>query len=60
MPNEYGFTLSEDISFCRRWIEGCGGEIWVNVAHPVTHTGTYNYVGHFIEKMNHANPQIEV
>jgi hypothetical protein len=60
MPNESGFTLSEDISFCRRWIEGCGGEIWVNVAHPVTHMGTYNYVGRFIEKMNHENPQIEV
>jgi hypothetical protein len=55
MTNENGFTLSEDISFCRRWIEGCGGEIWVNVAHQVTHLGTYNYVGQFIEKLNHTS-----
>ena len=39
LPNEEGLLLSEDRSFCRRWVEGCGGEIWVCVDEPVTHVG---------------------
>jgi len=54
LPNENGFVLSEDISFCRRWTEDCGGEIWVNVAHPVQHVGPHTYVGQYIETMNYA------
>lgn len=35
--------LSEDVSFCTRWREGCGGEIWSNVSYRVDHIGTFNY-----------------
>ena len=31
--------LSEDVSFCRRWVNQCGGRIYANVDSRVTHTG---------------------
>jgi hypothetical protein len=31
--------LSDDLSFCHRWVEGCGGEIWINVKHRIDHVG---------------------
>jgi hypothetical protein len=34
--------LSEDMSFCWRWRE-CGGEIWANVAHSISHVGPFDY-----------------
>jgi hypothetical protein len=36
------FQLSEDMSFCRRWV-ALGGEIWANVAHRISHIGTFDY-----------------
>jgi hypothetical protein len=35
--------LSEDMSFCYRWIEQCGGEIWANVNHRISHVGPFDY-----------------
>jgi len=32
--------LSEDLSFCRRWIEACGGSIYANVTHDIEHVGS--------------------
>lgn len=40
-----GVHLSEDISFCRRWIEGCGGEVWANIKEPIGHLGTIGVQG---------------
>ncbi len=34
--------LSEDLSFCRRWHD-CGGEIWANVNHKISHIGSFDY-----------------
>lgn len=34
--------LSEDMSFCYRYIQ-CGGEIWANVAHRISHIGPFDY-----------------
>jgi hypothetical protein len=34
-----GMRLSEDFSFCHRWREKCGGEIWANISHEITHVG---------------------
>lgn len=33
------FELSEDLSFCRRWVKTCGGEIHACVSEPVKHQG---------------------
>lgn len=35
--------LSEDMSFCWRWINQCGGEIWANVNHRINHVGPFDY-----------------
>lgn len=35
--------LSEDVSFCIRWREFCGGEIWANVDYKVDHIGSFNF-----------------
>lgn len=36
------YQLSEDMSFCRRWV-AIGGEIWANVAHRISHVGPFDY-----------------
>ncbi len=43
--------LSEDYYFCRLW-EECGGEIWTDVTTPITHLGSTEYHGSFIEQLN--------
>jgi hypothetical protein len=37
-----GRELFEDASFCHRW-RTQGGEIWANVAHPISHVGPFDY-----------------
>jgi hypothetical protein len=34
--------LSEDMAFCHRWLE-CGGEIWANINHKISHIGKFDY-----------------
>lgn len=34
--------LSEDMAFCHRWMQ-CGGEIWANVNHRISHVGPFDY-----------------
>jgi hypothetical protein len=41
---ESGAYLSEDYSFCRRWRQ-IGGEIWLDCASKLTHSGAYEFVG---------------
>jgi hypothetical protein len=37
----------EDTSFCRRWIDGCGGEIWCHESAKITHHGELAYPGDY-------------
>jgi hypothetical protein len=37
----------EDTSFCRRWIAGCGGEIWCHETAQITHHGLLAYRGDY-------------
>lgn len=37
----------EDTSFCRRWIDGCGGEIWCHETAKITHHGLLAYPGDY-------------
>ncbi len=34
--------LSEDMAFCWRW-QQCGGELWANVRHSISHIGPFDY-----------------
>jgi hypothetical protein len=46
MIDETGTYLSEDYSFCRRWI-AMGGEIWVDLSSRLNHVGPYVFQGDF-------------
>jgi hypothetical protein len=41
---ETGVYLSEDYAFCRRW-KKLGGEIWLDLASRLVHTGSYSFRG---------------
>lgn len=47
--------LSEDYLFCERWTN-IGGEIWGDITAQLTHTGSYDFKGNFMESiMSMAN-----
>lgn len=46
-----GARLSEDYSFCYRWTTGCAGKIWACVDEPITHVGSVEFTGTFLDKM---------
>lgn len=50
MQNEKGQYISEDLSFFKRWTEGCGGTIWVNIKDPVTHSGKMAFESAFLDR----------
>ncbi len=37
--------LSEDYGFCYRWVVQCGGEIYLDVEHRLTHYGNLGFTG---------------
>lgn len=43
--------LSEDISFCRRH-QQCGGTVWANGNHRITHVGPYGFSGRFLDRLD--------
>ena len=44
-----GARLSEDFSFCHRWRQ-CGGQVWANVAHEITHVGLHRYKARYNDR----------
>jgi hypothetical protein len=46
-----GIIVGEDVAFCRRWVDGCGGEIWANVDQPIIHAGQELFVGKYLHKL---------
>ena len=38
-----GQRLTEDYSFCHRWHNQCGGEIWANIAYEIVHMGPHRF-----------------
>jgi len=44
IDQETGAYLSEDYSFCRRWL-AVGGEIWLDLKSKLTHAGQHDYRG---------------
>lgn len=45
--------LSEDVSFCARWRENCGGEIWANVNHKISHIGPFDFHMRYMGVLEH-------
>jgi hypothetical protein len=52
---ETGAYLSEDYAFCLRWRK-IGGEIWLDTASRLTHTGPYEFVGHHAARFHELRP----
>jgi hypothetical protein len=48
---ETGAYLSEDYSFCLRW-RRIGGEIWMDVASRLNHSGCYEFVGDYASRFD--------
>lgn len=48
---ENGRYLSEDLSFCERWIKECGGEVWARVDRKIGHIGMHMYAGNYMDRL---------
>lgn len=48
-PQSKTGRLSEDYSFSFRWHDMCGGEMWANVNHPVSHWGLHEFRGRYLD-----------
>ena len=45
----------EDQSFCRRWVIGCGGDIWVDENSKVNHIGEMTNFGDYGDHLFHKS-----
>jgi hypothetical protein len=54
LVNQDGFYIGEDVSFCHRWREGCGGEIWSVVTETIVHKGPDLFVGRYLTKLEYG------
>ncbi len=43
--------LSEDLSFCRRWRDLCGGQVWAMVDQAISHIGTMEFRARMIDAL---------
>jgi len=50
IPTDTTF-LAEDLSFCQRWRELCGGEVWAVLDQTVGHVGTMIYSARVIDAL---------
>jgi len=53
---ETGVYLSEDYSFCLRWRK-IGGEMWLDAASKLTHSGPYEFVGDHASRFYGLTPR---
>lgn len=54
--------ISEDLSFCIRWAQ-CGGKVWANIGHRISHVGPYDFAGRYldvVEAQTNAPPMAPV
>jgi hypothetical protein len=51
--SDQGHRISEDYSFCKKWVDQCSGEIWANVDEYIEHVGMFEYGGVYLEKLKH-------
>lgn len=47
LTEDGGGLLGEDQSFCKRWREGCGGDIWIDEASALAHIGSHTFHGNY-------------
>ncbi|MFK7944361.1 MAG: hypothetical protein AB8B85_15805 [Paracoccaceae bacterium] len=49
---------SEDISFCKRWVEDCDGEIWADIDSRILHFGMRGHSGRYLPNALNDFPDI--
>ena len=49
-----GTFYGEDVSFCRRWVERCGGELWACSDAEIIHVGREQFVGNYAARLDPA------
>lgn len=49
-------VLSEDLSFCERWIQS-GGEVWGNIAHAIEHVGQHSFKGSYAAEQSRGSAE---
>ena len=54
LTEDGGGMLGEDQSFCRRWQQGCGGDIWIDEASALSHIGMQTYHGDYQARLNRS------
>ena len=54
-----GMMYGEDQSFCMRWVEDCGGDIWLDSESVVRHVGRKSFDGYYAQKVSDDFPEIE-
>jgi hypothetical protein len=42
--------LSEDFSFCKRWIDDCGGKVWAHTERNIRHAGRMVYSSRYADR----------
>jgi hypothetical protein len=47
-----GLFVGEDVAFCRRWIERCGGEIWACYDAQIAHVGRDVVRGNYADRLS--------
>lgn len=52
-------VVSEDLSFCIRWNK-IGGQVWANIAHPISHVGPFDYRGCYGEHVAQMEAQKQI
>ncbi len=48
--------FSEDVSFCKRWREQCGGEVRALVNPVLSHVGHFAYTGSYLARLKAGQP----
>jgi hypothetical protein len=43
--------VAEDLAFCHRWREGCGGEIWCDIESTLSHHGIAEFRGSMLDTL---------
>lgn len=51
-----GLIYGEDQSFCMRWTESCGGEIWLDTQTRISHFGSRAFTGCYAEQSEEDFP----
>lgn len=48
-PAKVAQQVSEDASFCERWVKDCGGDLWIYADAVIYHIGDFAFGGQFVE-----------